>query len=47
MRLDLPEGGQLEALAYVIDQTNDRTAKLVIEDKLALLQRRAVGVATI
>ena len=24
VRLDLPEGGQLEALAYVIDQTNDQ-----------------------
>ena len=38
MRLDLPEGGQLEALAYVIDQTNDQYCQgLSLEEQARII----------
>ena len=38
VRLDLPEGGQLEALAYVIDQTNDQYCQgLSLEEQARII----------
>ncbi len=38
VRLDLPEGGQLEALAYVIDQTNDQYCQgLPLEEQARII----------
>ena len=38
VRLDLPEGGQLEALAYVIDQTNDQYCQgLSLEEQASII----------